>query len=695
MSDRIRQHHLDRSAIVYVRQSTQYQLLRHHESRRLQYAMKDHVRALGWPADRIEIIDDDLGVSAAVAEQREGFDKLISRVCKGGVGAVAAREVSRFARNSREWQHLVEVCRVVDTILLDHETIYDPRNGSDRLLLGVKGSLNEYELDVMRARSLEARNQKAARGELILKPVPGYVKTRDNRLEMDPDRRVQDAVRLVFSKFFELGTARQTLYWFLDNDLMIPAIQFGDKEWTVRWRRPSYDSISGFLNNPVYAGVYAHGKSQTEQVVTDGLVMRKRRKQLPEDEWKVRIENHHDGYISLDEYDRIRGMLKENRQPRLRRNQTGGPPKTGHALLSGLLRCARCGRKLRVNYSGPRNASRYICPRGQVDNTEPKCIHFGGKGVDESIGEITLRVVQPMALEAAAAAYDEYRDKGNEILSVFHRELEEARYEANRARKQYDATDPENRLVASELERRWNAALERIASIERKREEQEAKLKKRRTLSVEDFTSLSRALPEIWESEDCDVRLKKRILRTLINEIVVDDNPKTREIEMMVHWKGGAHTKHDVHRYRMGEHNATDANVVEAIKQISLICADKHTAVFLSRCGLTTKKGHRWTRQKVSSVRNKRGIPPFSQERKDREGWMNLSDSADLLGVTRLTLRLAAERGEIPVLHPLPNGPWIFNRDDLLGEAGQKVGNRARQRCSGGRLPGANQASLF
>src|SRR5215210_4906302 len=260
MSEKIRPNHLQRKAILYVRQSSAYQVTHNLESQKLQYAMEERLRHLGWR--EIEVVDDDLGRSAAGTVQRAGFERMVAQVCMGRVGAVAAREVSRFARNSREWQQLVEMCRVVDTLLVDQETIYDPRQGNDRLLLGLKGSLNEYELDLLRQRSVEARQQKARRGELLIVSPVGYVKG-EHRLEKDPDRRVQDAIALVFRKLLELGSVRQTLLWFLEQGLELPVINAREQ---VRWRRPSYGMVYSMLTNPAYGGTYAYGK--TEQVTT-------------------------------------------------------------------------------------------------------------------------------------------------------------------------------------------------------------------------------------------------------------------------------------------------------------------------------------------------------------------------------------------------------------------------------------------
>src|SRR5499433_3071487 len=303
ISDKIRPHHLERKAILYVRQSSAHQVLHNRESRALQYAMRDRLTTLGW--SEIGVIDDDLGRSAAGGVQRAGFERMVAQVCLGKVGAVAAREVSRFARNSRDWQQSIEMCRVVDTLLVDQETVYAPRQGNDRLLLGLKGSLNEYELDLLRQRSLEARYEKARRGELVVAAPVGYLKTEDQGLEKDPDRRIQQRIQLVFSKFKELGSVRQTLMWFLEEELRMPA---RDGAGTVSWKRPGYSSIYNILTNPTYGGAYVFGRTEhgsREEMGQARKVTRRRRRE----EWIALIPQHHEGYVTWEQFEEIQATI--------------------------------------------------------------------------------------------------------------------------------------------------------------------------------------------------------------------------------------------------------------------------------------------------------------------------------------------------------------------------------------------------
>ena len=687
MSEKIHSHHLARKAMLYVRQSSSFQVAHNQESQKLQYAMQSRLRDLGWT--EIEIIDEDLGRSAAGSEARSGFERMVAEVCLGRVGAVAAREVSRFARNSRDWQQLVEVCRVVDTVLIDQEMVYAPRAGNDRLLLGLKGSLNEYELDLLRQRSLEARQAKAKRGELIIIAPVGYRKTEEQRLEKDPDRRVQEAIRLVFDQFERIGSVRQTLLWFHEHGLQLPA---ATPRGEIHWKRPSYGTVYQILTNPAYGGAYAYGKTEHGTRYEDGQP-RKRDRRRPRAQWLALIPNAHEGYIEWERYERLQGAIRANLP--MASGQPGAA-RGGGALLAGLLRCRRCAAKLTVHYTGSHHdVARYVCHRAWLDKGEPRCIGIGGSRVDAAIEAELLRVVQPAAIEAAILAHREETTKQDEVQAALERDLQAARYAAQRAQRQYDAADPENRLVADELERRWNQALARARELERRMAEHSAGREHEVMPSMEEFATLAERLEELWQCEETDARLKKRIVRSLIHEVVVDVDTTTSEIVLVIHWKGGVHTEVRVPRRRRGENSThTAKETLDAVRALARICPDAFIANVLNRNGRRTGRGNFWTRERVTALRSHHEIPVYSAERRAREGWLNLTEAARLIGVSARTLRLAAERGELEAEHPLPDGPWIFNRNALNGEASTALVTRAHARHRRATIPAEEQRVL-
>lgn len=476
--NKITAEHLSRRACVYVRQSTPDQVLHNVESKRRQYALVERARQLGW--ERVEVIDEDLGRSGS-GTLRPGFERLLGLLCDGEVGAVLSIEASRLARNGREWHTLLEFCSVVGTLLIDAEGIYDPALMNDQLLLGMKGTISEMELASFRQRAHEAKKQKAKRGELFMRVPVGYVRTLDDRLEKDPDERVRAAIDLVFRKLAELGSARRVYFWLGEQGIELPAVASAGSGERLAWRAPRYHSLLSLLQNPLYAGAYAYGRRQTSVRLEGG---RKRSVQTmhrkPED-WSVLILDHHEGYIDWDTYRSNQELMAHNTNGR--GSAVRGSIRSGSALLSGLLRCGHCGAKLCVAYPG-QSSIRYQCTTRILSRDHPCCVMFGGLGADRLVADQVLRCLQPLGLQAALQAIDKLQGVEDERLAQKRLALQRARYEVNRAQRQYDAVDPANRLVAGSLEKRWNDAL----AAQSRLEEEVAELMRQRPDALSDET---------------------------------------------------------------------------------------------------------------------------------------------------------------------------------------------------------------
>ena len=452
--------HLTRLACVYIRQSTADQLLHNQESQRRQYGLADRARALGWSS--VEVIDDDLGRSGG-GSSRPGFERLLSAICEGRVGAVFAIEASRLARNGRDWHTLIEFCGLVGAIIVDEDGVYDPRLPNDRLLLGMKGTMSELELSMFRQRSHEALKQKARRGELFLRVASGYVKAGKDRIEKDPDQRVQEALALVFAKFSEFRSVRQVLIWLVEEGIKLPVKARNPEAQGVVWRTPAYNTVHNILTNPIYAGAYVFGRPGSRVSVEAGRKRVRRGLRRAPQEWDVLLRERHEGYISWDEFERNQGVIADNAN-RMGIGAVKGAVRRGELLLAGLLRCGHCGRKLHVFYSG--DNGRYQCYGARTNHGGPRCISIAGAGADRAVAAEVLRVLRPIGVDAAVEAVNALMQKTSAAQRQLELALQKATFDVAHARRQYDAVDPANRLVAGELERRWNAALEAKQKIE-------------------------------------------------------------------------------------------------------------------------------------------------------------------------------------------------------------------------------------
>jgi excisionase family DNA binding protein len=649
--------HLVRDAIVYVRQSTAIQVAQNLESQRRQYGLAERARQLGW--SDVEVIDDDLGRSGAGA-RRPGFERLLAAICESRVGAVLSLEASRLARNGRDWHTLLEFCGLVGTLIIDEDGVYDPASPNDRLLLGMKGTMSEMELSVFRQRSIEAMKQKARRGELFLTVAVGYVKAGGDRIEKDADRRVQQAITLVFRKFAELQTIRQVLVWCRQETILLPTLAEGATAERIIWRLPVYPTVHHMLTNPVYAGAYAFGRRTARVTIENGRKRVVRSMQRDWRSWEVLLRDHHEGYISWAEFERNQQLIADNSNGR--RFMSRGAVRRGEALLSGLLRCRRCGRKLRVRYG---QTYRYECVGAFNQLAAARCMTFGGMRVDRVLAGEVLDKLQPLGVEAALAAIEARSQLRSEKKAQFELALQQARYEAARAQRQYNAADPENRLVAAELERRWNERLVAVRDLELEIDSLDADKEPPLTeADRERLMALGRDLARAWESPGTTPETRKKIIRTVISEIIVDIVGDT--LELIIHWQGGDHTRLSVKRNRAGQTRwTTDAEVVDLVSALARQMPDQTIAAVLNRSGKSTGHGNSWTRGRICSLRRQYNIAIYRDgERADR-GEATLDEAAAALAVSTSTIRRLIADGVLPANQHCKGAPWIIRRADL------------------------------
>jgi excisionase family DNA binding protein len=658
---KITSEHLARQAIVYIRQSTPDQVVHNLESKRRQYGLADRARQLGW--DAVAVIDDDLGRSGG-GVARPGFEKLLAAICEGRVGAVVSIEASRLARNGRDWHTLLEFCGLVGTLIVDEDGVYDPRQPNDRLLLGMKGTMSEMELSVLRQRSLEALKQKARRGELFMTVAIGYVRVGPNRIEKDPDRRVAEAITLIFAKFAEMQSVRQVHLWFRHEHVPLPAVTYGPEGRVIAWKLPVYNTILHILTNPIYAGAYAFGRTGNRVSIENGRKkvvhgIKKERK-----DWEVLIPNHHEGYLSWIDYERNLSLIADNANGK--NPMSRGALRRGEALLAGLLRCGHCGRKLHVAYSGnDGNTGRYHCQGGFINHGGDRCISFGGMRIDRDVAAEVIARLQPLGIEAALAAQAERGRASEDKRRHVELALEQARYEANRARRQYDASDPDNRLVAAELEKRWNERLVVVRDLETELAELTvAPAVELTSADRERLMTLGADLGRAWHSAGVTWETRKRIVRTLIDEIVVrvEDNA----LDLVIRWHGGDHSALKVKKNRTGQHRWSAAGeTVDLVRVLARQMPDKAIAAVLNRAGKTTGRGNGWTQSRVCSLRSHNAIATYREGERRERGDVTLDEAAAALSISPSTVRRLIKDGQLVASQLCKGAPWIIKAADL------------------------------
>ena len=681
--NKITPEHLARGAYVYVRQSTGDQLLNNPESRRRQYALETRARSLGW--ENVIVIDDDLGRSGS-GQLRPGFERLLAAICAGTAGAVLAIEASRLARNGRDWHTLLEFCALVNTLIIDEDGIHDSRLVNDRLLLGLKGTFSELELSMFRQRSREALRLKAARGELHTTVAIGYRRSTNDRLEQDPDGRIRETLSLVFRKFAEIGSVRQLVLWLRQERIELPVAIHGPQGRTVQWRLPKYHTVHRLLTNPVYAGAYVFGRTVTQarfeagrKVVTHGIARRR-------EEWEVVIRDHHDGYITWEAYDRNQTVIAGNAN--MKGAMVPGSVRNGGGLLVGLLRCGHCGRRLKVHHN-EHHGARYICNTEIGNLSNKNCIAFSNMRIDAAVSAEVLHAISPLAIEAALQLIADHEQAGAERLRQSELALQQARYEETYARRQYDAIDPDNRLVAGELERRWN---ERLAAVARLEEQMEnLRREQPRVLHDDERTTLlalADDLPRVWNHPAASTQIRKRILRTVLKEIVV--TVVGDRLCLMVHWQGGDHTRLEVVKNRIGQNRfKTDMETVQLVCELARLLPDHSIAPVLNRLGIRSARGHGWTQLSVRNFRGAHQIAVYREGERAQRHELILHEAASRLGINKMTVIRLIRDGILPGRQVCAGAPYVIREQDL-----DRPGVRRAIRNGRPLSPDARQKSL-
>jgi DNA invertase Pin-like site-specific DNA recombinase len=652
-----------RAAIVYVRQSSAMQVRENLESQRRQYELTNLAREYGFRD--VRVIDDDLGVSASGTMDRPGFRSLVGQICEGVVGAVFCLEASRLARNGRDWHHLLELCGLVGARVVDAEAAYDPSLPNDRLLLGLKGTMSEFELTVLRRRLLDAAVAKARRGELRM-PVPvGYVWSRDMGLVLDPDRRVQEAIRTIFRLFERFGTARQVLLHMHRRHLLFPRPTDGKSQtssgWS--WRPACYRNVISVLQNPFYAGAYAYGKATVRTKIVEGSLRKSYGHRRPMSEWTVLLREHHEAYVSWEHFERTQVRLARNSFSKPAGSAKSG--RGGKALLAGLLRCRRCGRMLTVTYGGQGiPQARYACRLGNSMHGLAPCITFGAMRPDLVIGREIVLAVKPYAVEAAVVAAREAAAQIDERRRALELERQQGEYEAKLAVRRYESVDPDNRLVAAELEARWNAAIERLRECEA-RIATEGVGEAAPPPSADTLLTLAADLEAAWDAPTTTTRTKQRLVRTVVEEIVVDVDEATREVVFLIHWRGGQHSELRVLKPKSGEHRKrAPAEADSVIREMAGTWSDEHVAATLNRMGLRTGQDMSWTKRRVEAYRKTAGIPAYAPAANPME-WVTMRDAAKHANISSHFVRQLIQRGLLPAKQVVPDAPWQIRLSDL------------------------------
>ncbi|MCG6919996.1 MAG: recombinase family protein [Acidobacteria bacterium] len=652
-SSKVTAEHLRRDAYLYVRQSSLHQVMENTESTKRQYGLRQQAVALGWPLERVVVIDDDLGQSASGTVHRSGFERLVAEVGTGRAGLVLGLEVSRLARSSTEWHRLLEICALSDTLILDEDGLYDPGHFNDRLLLGLKGTMSEAELHVLRARLQGGILNKARRGELRIGLPAGLIYDSTGRVVRDSDQRVSGAVRLFFETFQRLGSATAVMKHFRKKELLFPIrMRTGPHKGEVVFRPLVHSRALSILRSPRYAGAFAYGRSRARRKLNGQI----RIESLPREEWKVLIPDAHEGYISWSEYEANLARLRENARAH-GADRRRSPPREGPALLQGLAICGICGNRMTTGYqtrSDGTQISSYACNLRSIQYGEPVCQRLSGSGLEKAISDLLIEVMTPLSLEVALSVDEELRARSEEVDRLRSQDVEHARYEAELAERRYRRVDPDHRLVADALEADWNAKLRALAQAQEHYERQTAadceELGEERRQSI---LRLATDFPRLWHDPRTPHREKKRMIRLLIDDVTLI---RGDVITAHVRFKGGAtRTLTLPLPLPAPDLRRTDPAVVERVDQLLDDHGEAEVVDLLNQEGLRTGTGLPFTRDRLHDLRCRNRLKSRYQRLRDR-GLCTVGEMAEHLGTTATTIRRWHDAGLLTA-HPCGTHP--------------------------------------
>jgi DNA invertase Pin-like site-specific DNA recombinase len=669
MSDnqKIKSTHLQRLAYVYVRQSTAAQVELNRESTDRQYKLTQRASTLGWAKHQVKVIDEDLAQSGSTSQQRSGFTLMTTKVALGQVGLILSIEVSRVARNNADWYRLLDLCSVTDTLIGDEDGLYHPGLFNDRLLLGLKGTMAEAELHVIRARLEGGIRNKAARGELRRGLPVGFVwGEQDGEVLFHPDQAVTGAIHTVFEKFSQMGSVRQVWLWFRSQDLRFP-LQSNTLS-DIRWVSPTYHAVHSILTNPVYAGVYAYGKTHQERFVDETGQVKKRVKRLPQSQWAVLIHDHHKGFIDWETYEMIQARIAKNTRPLP--HKASGAVREGSALLQGLATCGRCGRRLRVYYHGKHSTPGYYCASNKImAGRAQHCMRVGGVRIDRAVTDAFLSAITPAAIDAALLAEKNLEEDHEAAITQWELQIERLRYEAERAERRYRTVEPENRLVARTLESQWESSLRKLKEAEK---EYEHKQKHRPGSLTPDqrvrIRNLGEDLRQVWQASTTTHRDRKELLQILIEEVNIVVKREENKAQLILRWKGGQISEQEVKlQYKKLPTIRTDQDTIELVGRLAAHYPDAVIAGILNRQGRKTARGDRFTANKVGNLRRYWKIPRFKADSAPSGGELvTVKKAADILGIAASTVHRWLADGFIAGEQITPGAPWQIRMTEEL-----------------------------